>query len=201
MIKFIVLLLLSAAPVLGAAQDKEHEDLARRWAQSMDAAEHNRVAAIRPDVHISGSHYVDSAYHIGFYFAPGDSIVNKSANGEASILVTNSFYFLRMKTLSFDHSEETLAKAMHQEAKDKVPAGVTNYKVGKLRKGENQYCNCWTYEKHYTDRTGQDVVSVIRIQYGSMSKVIVMNLIFPDDEKAAQKIAKLNSFASSVSLF
>ncbi|MEO6832634.1 MAG: hypothetical protein ABI378_09225 [Chitinophagaceae bacterium] len=201
MIKFIVLLLLCAAPVLGAAQDKEHEDLARRWAQSIDAAELNRIAAIRPDVHISGSHYVDSAYHIGFYFAPSDSIKNISAAGEASFIITNSFYFLRMKTVTFDHAAQMLAKAMHQDAKDKVPAGITNYKVGKLRKGEDQYCLCWTYEKHYTDRSGQDVVSVIRIQYGSMSKVIVMNLIFPDDEKAAQKIAKLNSFASSVTLF
>ena len=194
----MILLLLCINSFLGYAQDKEQEDLARRWAQSLDEADHNRVSAIRSSIHISGSHYVDSAYHIGFYFAPGDSIVNRSENGEASFLITNSFYLLGMKTLSFNHSEETLAKAMHKDAKDKVPAGLTNYKVGKLHKGENLYSS---YEKRYTNSKGQDLVSVVRVQYGSMSKVILMILILPNDDKVVQKIAKLNSFASSVSLF
>ncbi len=202
MINRILFALLCLMPFAGHAQDdKEKQDLERRWRASMEAAEEKQQAERHPKVTITGVHYVDSEYGIGFYFNSGDSIQNKSANGVAYITISNGFYYMRMNSVKYNSAVESYAKEVHERAKNLTPKSATHYKVGKLRKGENEYCLCWHYETHYTDPDGKDMMMVTRIQYGTMGKALVLVAVFPDDAEVEKKTMKLNDLANSVSMF
>ncbi|MEP6673959.1 MAG: hypothetical protein ABJA78_02345 [Ferruginibacter sp.] len=194
----VIIICLSALPGLGQTA-AESADLARRWRASMDAAEQQRIDGIKPNPFITGSHYVDSAYRIGFYFSPGDSISNKSGGGTTQIVISNKFYYMRMSTVNISMAVKNYADKQHDDTKSHTPEGITNYKVGKLKKGENQYCFCYSFRTTYTDKYGKDMIAVIRMQYGTNSSIIKFAATFPDDADAAAKETKLNDFANSVS--
>ncbi len=191
---------LSALPSLAQTND-ENADLARKWRASMEEADRQRISGIKPGPVITGNHYVDTAYKIGFYFSPGDSIINRSANGMALITIAHGFFYLRMSSVHNSSAVKTFAEQQHDESKEKEPADIKHYKVGKLMKDDNPYHMAYTYRITFTDKQDLDMEVFIRIQYGASETKVKLAATFPNDADAPKKEQKVNDFANTVSMW
>ena len=201
-LQYTLALLFCLSAIHGHAQTTdENADLARRWRSSMEEADRQRISGIKPGPVITGNHYVDTAYKIGFYFSPGDSIINRSANGAALITIAHGFYYMRLSSVHNNMAVKTYAEAQRDESKEKEPTGVTHYKVGKLKADDNPYHMAYTYRITFTDKQGQDMVIIVRIQYGTTETKVKLAATFPNDTEAPNMEQKVNDFANTVSMW
>jgi hypothetical protein len=191
---------LSALPGFSQTND-ENADVARKWRASMEEADRQWISGIKPGPVITGTHYVDTAYKIGFYFSPGDSIVNRSANGMALITIAHGFFYMRMSSVHNSSAVKTYADQQRDESKEKEPAGVKHYKVSKLMTDDNPYHMAYTYRITFTDKQDQDMVVFVRIQYGTSGTKVKLAASFPNDADAPKKEQKVNDFANTVSMW
>ncbi len=170
------------------AQSGESE-MVKAFRKGLEDAEQNRVRYLNPKVSINGSLYTDSAYGFSFRFDPGDSIINKSSNGQMVVILENHLFYVRMNSVDARTGLSDYAKAQRELTKDKAPEGATHYKVSKLSQEDYTY----KYNVHYVSKDGLSVVSSIRMKYAQRKYgYLKIAGLFPDDADAPVKEERLD---------
>ncbi len=164
-------------------------DMAKAFRRGLEAAEEKRVRYLDPKVSISGSLYTDSAYGFQFRFDPGDSIINKSANGQMVVIVENRLFYARLNSVDAGTGLSDYAKAQREYSKDNMPPGATRYKVSKLSQEDYTY----KYTIRYVSADGLATISSIRMKYAQRKYgYLKIAGLFPDDADAPAKQERLD---------
>lgn len=182
----LILVLLTARQVY--AQTGE-SDMAKAFRKGLEDAEQNRIRYLSPRATINGSLYTDSAYGFNFRFDPGDSIVNRSANGQMVVIIENRLFYVRINSVDAGSGLVDYAKAQREQSKDKEPDGASHYKVSKL----SQEGYTYKYNVRYVAKDGLATVSSVRMKY-AQHKYGYLKIVglFPDDAEAPAKDERLD---------
>lgn len=177
----LLLLLLVHVIASGCAAQKE-ESMADAFRRGLKESEEKRIRDLQPTPLINGSLFTDSAYFFKFRFNVGDSILDKSSNGQVIVIIQSKMFYARINSVSTSASVKDYAKQQRKYASEHPAEGATKYKVSKLREDQYRY----SYDVKYISKDGMSMVSTVRIMYAqhkySMFKIAA---VFPDDENAA----------------